>query len=67
MKKRQKVKMMKTGATYELDRVGYFHPGKLTDADALYPGEVGYLIASIKEVADCAVGDTITDDKKAHR
>ena len=64
MKKRQKVKMMKTCATYELDRVGYFHPGKLTDADALYPGEVGYLIASIKEVADCAVGDTITDDKK---
>jgi len=64
MKKRQKVQMLKTGAHYELDRVGYFRPGRLVDADALYPGEVGYMIASIKEVADCAVGDTITDEKK---
>ncbi|MEM6626396.1 MAG: translation elongation factor 4 [Pseudomonadota bacterium] len=64
MKKRQKVKMMKTGATYDLDRVGHFTPGKLTDAEALYPGEVGFLTASIKDVADCAVGDTVTDDKK---
>ncbi|WP_018995610.1 translation elongation factor 4 [Hirschia maritima] len=64
MKKKQKVKMIETDATYELDRVGYFRAGRLEDADALYPGEVGFLTASIKEVADCAVGDTITDDKK---
>jgi GTP-binding protein LepA len=64
MKKDQKVKMMRTGASYELDRVGVFRPGKLVDAAELGPGEVGYLLASIKTVADCSVGDTITEEKK---
>ncbi|MEZ5939609.1 MAG: translation elongation factor 4 [Hyphomonadaceae bacterium] len=64
LKKRQKVKMMRTGASYELDRVGVFRPGKLIDVDELGPGEVGYLLASIKTVADCSVGDTITDERK---
>jgi GTP-binding protein LepA len=63
MKKKQKVKMLRTGATYELDQVGVFAP-KATYVDELGPGEVGFMIASIKEVADCAVGDTITDEKK---
>ncbi len=63
LKKKQKIKMMKTGATYEIDKVGVFKP-KPTDADALGPGEVGFLVASIKEVADCAIGDTITDEKR---
>ncbi|MEO0981440.1 MAG: translation elongation factor 4 [Pseudomonadota bacterium] len=63
LKKGQKVRMMGTGATYTLDRVGVFRP-KTTDIDALGPGEVGFLTASIKEVADCAVGDTITEEKR---
>ena len=62
MKKKQKVKMMRTGATYELDHVGVFAP-KPTYVEELGPGEVGFLIASIKEVADCAIGDTITTEK----
>ena len=63
LKKKQKIRMMKTGSTYEVDNVGIFGP-KPTNVDALGPGEVGFLVASIKDVADCSVGDTITDDKK---
>ncbi len=63
MKKGQRIKMMGTGATYDLDKVGVFTP-KLLEADDLGPGEIGFLIASIKEVADTRVGDTITEDKK---
>lgn len=62
LKKKMKVKMLKTGATYEVDKVGVFKP-KPTDVEVLGPGEVGFLIASIKEVADCAIGDTITTEK----
>jgi GTP-binding protein LepA len=62
LKKKMKIKMMKTGAAYEVDKVGVFKP-KPTDVDELGPGEVGFLIASIKEVADCAIGDTITTEK----
>ncbi|PLX37761.1 MAG: elongation factor 4 [Hyphomicrobiales bacterium] len=63
MKKGQRIKMMGTGAAYDLDKVGVFTP-KLLEVDALGPGEIGFLIASIKEVADTRVGDTITEDKK---
>ena len=63
LKKRQRVQMMGTNATYEVDRVGVFTP-KMTDVDELGPGEVGFITASIKEVADTRVGDTITDEKK---
>ncbi|MGE5501904.1 MAG: translation elongation factor 4 [Ignavibacteriales bacterium] len=59
----QKVKMMQTGAEYQLDRVGVFKP-KNTPIDVLGPGEVGYITASIKEVAHAAVGDTITDVRR---
>ena len=62
LKKKMKIRMMKTGAAYEVDRVGVFRP-KPTDVDQLGPGEVGFLVASIKEVADCAIGDTITTEK----
>jgi len=55
----QKVKMMQTGAQYQIDRLGVFRP-KQTDMAELGPGEVGYITASIKEVAHAAVGDTIT-------
>ena len=63
LKRKQKIRMMKTGATYEVDNVGIFGP-KPTNVDAIGPGEVGFLVASIKEVADCSVGDTITEDKR---
>jgi len=63
IKKGQKVRMMATGATYELDRVGVFTP-KLVEIDGLGPGELGFVTASIKEVADTNVGDTITDDRR---
>ena len=61
--KGQRIKMMGTDAAYEVDRVGVFTP-KLTLIDELGPGEIGMLTASIKEVADTRVGDTITDEKK---
>ena len=63
LKKKQKIRMMKTGSTYEIDNVGIFGP-KPINVDALGPGEVGFLVASIKDVADCSVGDTITEDKR---
>ncbi len=62
IKKGQKVRMMGTGATYTIDKVGVFTP-KLIDVKALGPGEIGFITASIKEVADTRVGDTITDDR----
>jgi GTP-binding protein LepA len=58
----QRVRLMGTRASYEVDRVGVFTP-KMQDVDALGPGEIGFLTASIKEVADTRVGDTITDDR----
>ncbi|MFD2182301.1 translation elongation factor 4 [Rhodoplanes azumiensis] len=63
IKKGQKVRMMGTDATYEVDRVGVFTP-KMQEKDVLGPGEIGFITASIKEVADTRVGDTITDDRK---
>ena len=63
LKKDQRIRMMGTNASYEVDRVGVFKP-KLTPADELGPGEIGFLTAAIKEVADTRVGDTITDDRK---
>ncbi len=63
LKKDQRVRMIGTNAVYQVDRIGTFTP-KLVNADILGPGEVGFLTASIKEVADTRVGDTITDEKK---
>ncbi len=63
IKKGMKVKMMGTDATYEVERCGVFTP-KMVNMDVLTPGEVGFITASIKEVADTRVGDTITEDKK---
>ena len=63
MKRGQKVKMMQTGAVYTLEQLGVFQP-KATDVDSLSAGEVGFFTASIKEVADAAVGATITDDRR---
>ncbi|WP_374654165.1 translation elongation factor 4 [Dongia sp.] len=56
-------RMMAADAVYEIDRVGCFTP-KQTLTGELGPGEVGFITAGIKAVADCRIGDTITDDKK---
>ena len=63
MKKGQRIRMMGTNAAYDVERVGYFTP-KMTQVDELGPGEIGFITAAIKEVADTRVGDTITDDRK---
>jgi GTP-binding protein LepA len=63
LKKGVRIRMMGSGASYDVDRVGVFRP-KMSEVATLGPGEVGYLTASIKEVADTRVGDTITDDRK---
>ena len=63
LKPHQRIRLMGTHASYEGDRVGVFTP-KMQDAEVLGPGEIGFLTASIKEVADTRVGDTITDERK---
>jgi GTP-binding protein LepA len=63
LKKGQRIHLMGTDASYEVDRVGVFTP-KLINVEELGPGEIGFLTASIKQVADTRVGDTITDEKK---
>ncbi len=60
--KGQKVRMMATGKAYQVDRVGVFTPAR-TEIGELGPGEIGFITASIKAVADCQVGDTVTDDR----
>ena len=63
LKKGQTIRMMGTDAKHPVDRVGVISP-KLTEVDSLGPGEIGFITASIKEVADTRVGDTITEDKR---
>ncbi|MDX1484351.1 MAG: translation elongation factor 4 [Alphaproteobacteria bacterium] len=63
IRKGMKVKMMGTGAVHQVDEVGVFTP-KLTKVDALGPGSIGYIAASIKTIGDCRVGDTITEERK---
>ncbi|HCO99911.1 MAG TPA: elongation factor 4, partial [Rhodospirillaceae bacterium] len=62
LKKGQKIRMMSNGRTYPVDRVGIFTPAR-TEIGELGPGEIGFITAQIKAVADCNVGDTITDDR----
>jgi len=62
LKKGQRIRMIGIDGSYEVDRTGVFTP-KLTPVDELGPGEIGMLTASIKEVADTRVGDTITDER----
>ncbi|MBV8535196.1 MAG: elongation factor 4, partial [Alphaproteobacteria bacterium] len=58
-----RVRMMATGATHDVERVGVFTP-KNTEMPELGPGEVGFITAGIKSVADCRVGDTITEERR---
>jgi GTP-binding protein LepA len=55
--------MMSTGAAYDIDKVGVFTP-KPSDAAELGPGEIGFIIAGIKTISDCKVGDTITEERR---
>jgi GTP-binding protein LepA len=57
------ITMMGTSADYEVDRIGVFRP-KMTEVERLGPGEVGYITAQIKQVADTRVGDTITETRR---
>ena len=63
LKPGMKIRMMSTGAVHDVDQVGVFTP-KHEKLPALGPGEVGFLTAGIKEVADCQIGDTITEDRR---
>ncbi len=63
IKRGTKIKMLNTNAVYQVDHVGYFTPKKTT-VDEIFAGEVGFFTGSIKAVADCQIGDTITEDKK---
>ncbi|WP_455476042.1 translation elongation factor 4 [Bartonella sp. B17] len=63
LKKGQIIRMMDTGAKYPVERVGVFTP-KMIQIDELGPGEIGFITASIKEVADTRVGDTITEERR---
>ena len=63
LKRKTQIRMMSNNNTYLVDKVGIFTP-KMQDIDALYPGEVGFITASIKSVSDCHIGDTITDNKR---
>jgi GTP-binding protein LepA len=63
LRKGMKIRFMSTGATHLVDQVGIFTPKRLT-VDELGPGEVGFLTAAIKEVADTSIGDTITEERR---
>ena len=63
LRKGMKVEMLSTKKVYNIDNVGYFTPKKVM-CDALDEGQLGFLTASIKKVADCKVGDTIAEDSR---
>jgi GTP-binding protein LepA len=63
MKKGDRIRMMQTGATYNVERIGVFRPA-MTVVEELGPGEIGFITASIKQVRDTRVGDTITHEKR---
>lgn len=63
LRKGMKVKMMSNDAIYNVDNVGIFTPKKI-NTDELKAGEVGFITANIKQVSDCNVGDTITEEKR---
>jgi GTP-binding protein LepA len=62
LKRHQKIRMMAQGSTHGVEQVGVFTP-RMIPVEDLGPGEMGYITAAIKTVADVAVGDTITDDR----
>ncbi len=63
LRKGMKIRMMASGAAYQVEQVGHFTPKPVQDTE-LGPGEIGFITAAIKTVADTQVGDTITEDKR---
>ena len=63
MKKNDRVKFMRNGTVHQIDKIGVFRPA-MRDVAELGPGEIGFITASIKQVRDTKVGDTITHEKK---
>lgn len=63
LKKGERIKMLSNGSTHHVDRIGVFRP-QMEQVDALEAGEIGFITASIKQVRDTRVGDTITHEKK---
>ncbi|MSP67905.1 MAG: elongation factor 4 [Alphaproteobacteria bacterium] len=63
LKRGMRIRLMVTGAAYQVERVGIFRP-KSEAVDQLGPGEIGFITAGIKQVADCHIGDTITEDRR---
>ena len=63
LKRGMKIRMMATRALHQIDRVGAFMP-KRVEVDALRPGEIGFITASIKHVAETRIGDTLTEDRR---
>jgi len=63
IKKGMKIRMMGTGVSYEVDRVGVFTPHR-TEMPSLNAGELGFITAGMKTVGDTSVGDTITDERR---
>ncbi len=61
LSKRQKIKILSTGRSFQVDKVGIFTP-KRTDKDVLGTGEVGFVVAGIKDIYGAPVGDTLTTD-----
>ena len=62
LKKGQKIRFMSTNVAHTIEKLGIFTP-KIINVDELGPGEIGFITASVKTVADCKVGDTITDER----
>jgi GTP-binding protein LepA len=62
IQKRQRIRLMITGGTYDVEDLGVFSP-KAEPRDTLSVGEVGFVIANIKKISDCQIGDTLTDEK----
>ena len=62
VRKGMKIRMMATGSSHQIEQVGIFTPKKIP-VDMLGPGEMGYFIAGMKQVADCKIGDTVTEER----
>lgn len=62
LKKNEQIQFMSTGATYRVERVGYFTP-KMQDTNEVQTGELGFMICGVKTIGETKVGDTITDEK----
>ena len=62
LKKNESIQFMSTGATYRVERVGYFTP-KMQDTNQIQTGELGFMICGVKTIGETKVGDTITDEK----